>query len=121
MSNTQQKQARRLRRKRHVRRKVFGTAEAPRLAVFRSLQHVYGQVINDETGVTLVSASSLTPEIRAAAAGGNCAAAKEVGKLLGKRATEKGIEKVVFDRAGYKYHGRVKAVADGAREAGLKF
>ncbi|MCX8052652.1 MAG: 50S ribosomal protein L18 [Armatimonadetes bacterium] len=113
-----------LRQKRHrrVRKKVVGTAERPRLNVFRSLCNIYAQVIDDSEGRTLVSASTLDAEIKSAIkSGGNIEAAKLVGQLVGKRALEKGIEKVVFDRGGYKYHGRVAALADGAREAGLKF
>lgn len=113
-----------LRRKRHrrVRKKISGTAEKPRLNVFRSLENIYAQVIDDETGRTIVAASTLDEEIKSAVkSGGNVEAAKLVGKLVGRRAIEKGISTVVFDRGGYKYHGRVAALADGAREAGLKF
>jgi len=113
-----------LRRKRHrrVRKKISGTAEKPRLNVFRSLENIYAQVIDDETGRTIVAASTLDDEIKSAVkSGGNVEAAKLVGKLVGRRAIEKGISTVVFDRGGYKYHGRVAALADGAREAGLKF
>ena len=99
-----------------------GTAQRPRLNVFRSLNNIYAQVIDDEAKVTLVSASTLDKEIKAVCQnGGNVAAAKEVGKLVAKRALEKGIDTVVFDRGGYIYHGRVQALAEGAREAGLKF
>jgi large subunit ribosomal protein L18 len=103
-----------------IRKKVLGTLERPRLNVYRSLNHIYVQVIDDLKGVTLVSASSAegTKESRR---GGNLAAAKSVGKMIAERAKEKGIDKVVFDRGGYIYHGRVKALADAAREAGLKF
>ena len=113
-----------LRRKRHrrVRKTVGGTAGKPRLNVFRSLCNIYAQVIDDGDGRTLVAASTLDAEVRSAAkTGGNTAAAKLVGQLVGKRAVEKGIQAVVFDRGGYQYHGRVAALADGAREAGLKF
>lgn len=113
-----------LRRKRHrrLRNRVIGTAEKPRLNVFRSLLHIYAQVIDDSTGNTLVSASSLDKDIKAQAKnGGDIPSAKLVGELVGKRAAEKGIKEVVFDRGGYQYHGRVAALADGAREAGLKF
>jgi len=113
-----------LRRKRHrrVRKKISGTAEKPRLNVFRSLENIYAQVIDDETGRTIVAASTLDNEIKSAVkSGGNVEAAKLVGNLVGRRAIEKGISTVVFDRGGYKYHGRVAALADGAREAGLKF
>jgi large subunit ribosomal protein L18 len=113
-----------LRRKRHrrVRKTVSGTADRPRLNVFRSLCNIYAQVVDDEEGRTLASASTLDAEVKSAAkSAGNIEAAKLVGQLVGKRAVEKGIQAVVFDRAGYQYHGRVAALADGAREAGLKF
>jgi len=113
-----------LRRKRHrrVRKTVSGTADKPRLNVFRSLCHIYAQVVDDGDGQTLVSASTLDAEVKSAAkSGGNIEAAKLVGQLVGKRAVEKGVQTVVFDRGGYQYHGRVAALADGAREAGLKF
>ena len=113
-----------LRRKRHkrLRKTVIGTSEKPRLNVFRSICNIYAQVIDDATGKTLVGASTLDGEIKEKIkSGGNIEAAKLVGQLLGKRAKENGIETVVFDRGGYKYHGRVAALADGAREAGLKF
>lgn len=112
------------RKRRHlrVRKKVFGTPERPRLSVFRSLRHIYAQVIDDTTGHTLVAASTVEPELRKTLKStGNIEAAAQVGRLIGKRAIEKGITKVVFDRGGNKYHGRVKALADGAREAGLGF
>jgi len=102
-----------------IRHKVRGTAERPRLAVFRSLKNVYVQLIDDAKGVTLVSVSSIEKGHRTN--GGNVAAAKSIGKLVAERAKEKGIQKVVFDRGGYIYHGRVKALADAAREAGLEF
>jgi large subunit ribosomal protein L18 len=95
-----------------------GTAERPRLNVYRSLNHIYAQIIDDDKGETLLSASSLAAKAKT---GGNVAAAKVVGKLVAERAIEKGIKKVVFDRGGYLYHGRVKALADAAREAGLEF
>jgi len=113
-----------LRRKRHrrVRKTVSGTADKPRLNVFRSLCNVYAQVIDDDDGRTLAAASTLDAEVKSAAkSGGHVEAAKLVGRLVGKRAVEKGIKTVVFDRGGYKYHGRVAALADGAREAGLEF
>jgi large subunit ribosomal protein L18 len=102
-----------------IRARVHGTAERPRLAVFRSLKHIYAQVIDDRQGHTLVAASS--SEKSASASGGNVAGAKEIGKLVAQRAKEKGIAKVVFDRGGFLYHGRIKALADAAREAGLEF
>ena len=101
-----------------IRRKLSGTTERPRLSVHRSLNHIYAQVIDDLTGETLVSASSLALKAKT---GGNIAAAKEIGKAIAERAVEKGVKKVVFDRGGYLYHGRVKALADAAREAGLEF
>jgi large subunit ribosomal protein L18 len=104
---------------RRIRRKLRGTAERPRLAVFRSVAHIYAQVIDDGEGKTLVSASSV--DKAAKTNGGNLAAAKTIGKLVAERAKEKGIKKVVFDRGGYLYHGRVKALADAARAAGLEF
>jgi len=101
---------------------VYGTAERPRLSVFRSLNHIYAQVINDDLGVTLVSASSLDPEFKATElSGGNIEGARKVGELVAKRALEKGVTKVVFDRGGNIYHGRIAAVAEAAREAGLDF
>lgn len=115
-------QVRRLRRQRHVRNKMQGTPERPRLAVFRSSKHIYAQVINDETGTTLAAASTLDAEIKAAQAyGGNKAAAALVGKAIAERAKQAGIDKICFDRRSYKYHGRVQALADAAREAGLQF
>jgi large subunit ribosomal protein L18 len=102
-----------------IRRKVAGTGERPRLAIFRSVKHIYAQVIDDQVGRTIASASSA--EKNASVNGGNVAGAKEIGKLVAQRAKEKGVETVVFDRGGYLYHGRVKALADAAREAGLKF
>jgi large subunit ribosomal protein L18 len=107
---------------RRVRLHVDGTPARPRLAVYRSLRQVYAQVIDDQAGRTLVSASSLDAEFqKQLKTGGNLAAAKLVGKLIGERARAAGITKVVFDRGGYKYHGRVKSLADAAREAGLEF
>ena len=109
----------RLKRHARVRSKVSGTADCPRLDVFRSAKHIYAQVIDDVKGVTLVSASTVEKDF--GAYGGNKEAAKKVGELVAKRALEKGIENVVFDRGGYIYHGRVKELAEGAREGGLKF
>ena len=109
--------AQRLKRHKRVRAKISGTAERPRLNVFRSEKNIYAQVIDDVNGVTLCSASSLTLEGN----GGNKAAAREVGKAVAQAALAKGIEVVVFDRGGYLYHGRVAELAEGAREAGLKF
>ena len=110
----------RVRRHKAIRAKISGTAETPRLNVFKSLNNIYAQIIDDTKGVTLVSASSLDKEFEGKN-GGNIEAANEVGKLIAKKALEKNIEAVVFDRGGYLYHGRVAALADGAREGGLKF
>ena len=116
------------RRKVHtrIRKKIVGTSERPRLSVYRSVSHVYAQVIDDTKGATLVSAG--TVEMGKGAAkdekrptGGNVASAKEIGKVIAERAKQKGIKRVVFDRGGYLYHGRIKALADAAREAGLEF
>jgi large subunit ribosomal protein L18 len=104
-----------------IREKLAGTAERPRLNVYRSLDHIYTQLIDDASGVTLASASTLTKKGDSKKTGGNVAAAVEVGKLIAERAQQKGIKKVVFDRGGYLYHGRIKALADAAREAGLEF
>ncbi len=107
---------------RRVRTRVEGTPERPRLCVFRSMTHIYAQVIDDRSGITLASASSMDKETRKQVRGGsNVAAAKVVGKVVADRALAAKVEKVVFDRGGYKYHGRVKALAEAAREAGLKF
>ncbi|MGC9293144.1 MAG: 50S ribosomal protein L18 [Acidobacteriaceae bacterium] len=110
----------RLRKRIHarIRRKMTGTAARPRLNVYRSLNNIFAQVIDDAAGVTLVSASSLSAKLKT---GGNVAAARAVGKLVAERAKEKGIRAVVFDRGGYLYHGRIKALAEAAREAGLEF
>ena len=114
--------ARRLTRHLRVRRKISGTSERPRLAVFRSLHHVYAQVIDDSLGETLVAASSLESQIKTGRDGKvKSDVSKEIGTLIAQRAKEKGIDTVVFDRGGYKYHGRVKALADAAREGGLTF
>lgn len=112
-----------IRHKKHkrVRKNVFGTQERPRLAVFRSLNHIYAQVINDDLGVTLAAASSLDPEFKTSEfSGGNVEGAQKVGELVAKRALANGVEKVVFDRGGNIYHGRIAALAESAREAGLK-
>ena len=102
-----------------IRHKIAGTSERPRLAIFRSVAHIYAQVIDDSKGVTLVSASSV--DKAAKTNGGNVAAAKAIGKLVAERAKDNGVTKVVFDRGGYTFHGRVKALADAARAAGLEF
>jgi large subunit ribosomal protein L18 len=101
-----------------IRAKISGTAERPRLNVYRSLNHIYAQVIDDAQGVTVASASTMTLKLKT---GGNVAAAKETGKAVAEAAIAKGVKKVVFDRGGYLYHGRIKALADAAREAGLEF
>lgn len=112
----------RTRRHRRVRRKVFGTSERPRLAVFRSHKHIYAQVIDDTQHHTLAAASTLDPDLKTQVeTGGTCDASVQVGQLLAKRLLSQGISKVVFDRGGYLYHGRVKALAEAAREAGLDF
>ena len=115
-------QVRRVRRQRHVRKKLFGTIERPRLAIFRSSKHIYAQVINDSNGTTIAQASTVDPEVKASVTyGGNKAAAAVVGRVVAERAKKAGLEKVSFDRRSYKYHGRVQALADAAREAGLQF
>jgi large subunit ribosomal protein L18 len=111
----------RKRRQMRVRKKVRGTDRRPRLCVFRSNRHIYAQVISDESGHTLAAASTLTPALRGQLRSANREAAKEVGRLIAKLCQERGILEVVFDRNGYLYHGRVEALATGAREAGLKF
>ncbi len=116
-----EKRAKLLRRHLRVRRKVVGTPERPRLAVHRTLKHIYAQVIDDYAGRTLAACSTLTKEVREALKGRGVAAAKAVGAEIARRAKAAGIDKVVFDRGGYKYHGRVKALADAAREGGLSF
>ena len=118
MVNKADKNEARLRRHRRVRGKISGTAERPRLDVFRSAKHIYAQVIDDEAGVTLCSASSLEKGFEGN--GGNVEGAKKVGEMIAKKCLKKGIEQVVYDRGGFIYHGRVKALAEGAREAGLK-
>jgi large subunit ribosomal protein L18 len=108
-----------------IRRKLRGTTERPRLNVYRSLNHIYAQIVDDLAGTTVVSASTAEgktkPEKGAKRTGGNVASAKAIGKLIAERAKEKGVKQVVFDRGGYLYHGRIKALADAAREAGLEF
>jgi large subunit ribosomal protein L18 len=103
---------------RRIRRKVRGSGERPRLAVYRSLNHIYAQIVDDQHGQTIVSASSIEKDLRGAT-GGNIEAARRIGKAIAARALEKGISSVVFDRGGYLYHGRIKALTDAAREAGL--
>ena len=109
----------RIKRHSRVRSKISGTAERPRLSVFRSESNIYAQIIDDAAGVTLASASTVEKAFEGT--GSNCEAAKKIGAVIAERALQKGIEEVVFDRGGYIYHGRVKALAEGAREGGLKF
>lgn len=105
-----------------VRKRIYGTAERPRLAVFRSLNHIYAQIINDDLGITLTAASSVDPEFKSTKlSGGNTEGAGKVGELIAKKALEKGITKVVYDRGGSLYHGRIAALAESARKAGLDF
>ena len=119
---TRDKRASRDVRHLRVRRRIRGSAERPRLVVFRSLNHIYGQLIDDDSGRTLAAIDSRSPDFRARQkSGGNIAAAKIVGELLAQRAKARGVERVVFDRGGYQYHGRVKALADAARAGGLHF
>ena len=109
----------RAKRQRRVRSKISGTPECPRLNVFRSAKHIYAQIIDDVNGVTLAAASSLNKDF--GESGSNKEAARKVGQMIAKNATAKGVSEVVFDRAGYLYHGRIQELADGAREGGLKF
>ncbi len=113
----------RLRIHKRIRKRLSGTESQPRLCVFRSSKHIYAQIVDDAKGETVTAASSLDPETKSelAKGGGNVAAAKAVGKIVARRALDKGVEKVLFDRGGYLYHGRIKALAEAAREAGLKF
>lgn len=122
MIKKQDRRSQRIRRHLRIRKKIFGTAEKPRLSVFKSQRHIYVQLIDDTKGHTILSASTLDPELRQKIAKTyNKEAAKEVGKLIAQRALSKGINQVVFDRGGFKYHGRIKELADAAREVGLKF
>jgi len=119
---TNPREVARMRRKRRIRKKMEGTSERPRLSVFRSLKHIYAQIIDDSLGVTLVAASTQSPEYKELEAPkGKVGAAKLVGEIIARKAQAKGISKIVFDRNGYIYHGRVKALADAARAAGLDF
>jgi len=116
------RKALRVKRKKRIRKKLAGTPERPRLCVFRSTKHIYAQIIDDTRGMTLASASTMEPEVRNGQKfESKVAAANFIGKRIGERASEKGIKMVVFDRGGFMYHGRVKAVSEGAREAGLDF
>ncbi len=122
MEKMKSKQMSHLQRKKRVRRKINGTSQRPRLSVNRSLKHIYAQIIDDENGKTLAHASSLSPEVKGNAdEGGKIKVAQSVGQLIAQKAKEHQIEGVVFDRSGYLYHGRVKALAEAAREEGLKF
>ena len=122
MGNTSPRLKSRLKRKKRIRKNIFGNPKRPRMSVFRSAKHIYAQVIDDTCGATLVSASTLDKEFKENKAEGKKAeVAKVVGNLIGKRALDKGIKKVVLDRNGFLYHGRIKALSDGAREAGLNF
>lgn len=122
MGNTNPTVLARFRRKVAIRKRITGTTERPRLSVFRSANHIYAQIIDDNTGATLVAASTLSPELKSLDGHrGNVAAAKAVGTLLAQKARAAQVELVVFDRNGYLYHGRVKALADAAREGGLNF
>lgn len=122
MGRIDDKKRTRIARRRRIRGKVRGTAERPRLSVFRSARHIYAQLVDDDMGAVLTSASTMDPQLRGAGkGGGNVEAAREVGKLLAQRAAARKIEAVSFDRGGFKYHGRVKALADAARDGGLKF
>ncbi len=122
MINKPNKNEIRLRKHVRVRKKIEGTPEQPRLNVFRSLKHIYAQIIDDSAGITLVAASTQDEALKGTVGyGGNKNAAREVGKLIAQKAADKGIKQVVFDRGGYLYHGRVKELAEGAREAGLEF
>lgn len=119
--NTAKTQAH-LKRKKRVRKKLWGTVERPRLSIFRSARHIYAQIINDDQGVTLVAASSVSQETKGQVIdGAKKGIAKKVGEMLAERALAKGIRKICFDRGGYKYHGRVRSLAEGAREKGLDF
>jgi large subunit ribosomal protein L18 len=120
MERIKLKNIRHARRRKSIRRRVFGVPDQPRLTVFRSARHIYAQLIDDLSGRTLASASSVEKGAKKEQ-GGNCKAAGEIGAALAERAKEAGIEKAVFDRNGYRFHGRVKALADAAREGGLKF
>ena len=122
MANVHKRTPRRVRRHRRVRKRVYGTVERPRLCVFRSLRDIYAQIIDDDAGHTLVHADARQPNVVPDGTScGTLAAARAVGRAIGQRAKDAGIARVVFDRSGYLYHGRVRALAEGAREAGLEF
>lgn len=118
MDKNKQKTLRRARRKTGIRKRIYGTAESPRLSIFRSSKHVYAQVIDDASGTTIASASSVADKLEK---GGNIEAAASVGKAIAEKAKTAGVKTVAFDRNGFRFHGRVKALADAAREGGLKF
>ena len=122
MSQKNIREEARQKRKTRIRKRIFGTEQRPRLSVFRSAKHIYAQIVVDSTGSTILAASSLSPEIKEELGTlKKSEAAKKVGELLGRKAAEKNIRKVVFDRNGFLYHGRIKALAEGARESGLEF
>jgi len=122
MGNTSPRLVSRLKRKKRIRKNIFGTQDRPRMSVFRSSKHIYAQIVDDTSGTTLVSASTLDKEFKESKVEGKKAEiAKAVGSLIGKRALDKGITKVVLDRNGFLYHGRIKELSNGARETGLKF
>lgn len=122
MGNSAQRLVSRLKRKKRIRKGIFGNQDRPRLSVFRSANHIYAQIIDDSEGKTLVSASTLDKEFKSGdQKGDKKEVAKAIGSMIGKRALDNGIKKVVFDRNGFLYHGRVKALSEGAREAGLNF
>ncbi len=123
MSPVPSKIQRRARRKRGIRKRILGSPSRPRLSVFRSLRHIYAQIIDDLSGRTLLAVSSVSPRIvgKSNAGGGNCEAAATVGRLLAEDAAKAGVRRVVFDRAGYAFHGRIRALADAARKGGLEF
>jgi large subunit ribosomal protein L18 len=122
MSQKNQRETARQNRKARIRKRIFGTEQRPRLSVFRSAKHIYAQLVIDSTGSTILAASTLSPDLRAEIGDlDKSDAAKKVGQWIGKKALEKNIQRVVFDRNGFLYHGRIKALADGARESGLVF
>ena len=122
MGRIEKKRAQQRKRQLRVRKKIFGTPARPRLCVYRSLKHIYAQVVDDEAGKVLATASSVSGDLRGQAkTGGNCKTAQAVGRKIAETAVAKGVAQVVFDRRGYKYHGRIKSLADAARLAGLKF
>jgi len=122
MSQKNQRETARQNRKARIRKRIFGTEQRPRLSVFRSAKHIYAQLVIDSTGSTILAASTLSPDLRAEIGDlDKSDAAKKVGQWIGKKALEKNIQRVVFDRNGFLYHGRIKALADGARESGLIF